>query len=117
MLRTGPDACRFGRCKPGPDRFTLLVTTTEDPGPPTCEASGCGLRGAIARANAVPETDDTIAFAVSGTIGLNAELPTMVGTAAIDGSVAIQGAPPLVVVDSAGKFRHLRSTGKLTYAV
>ncbi len=105
-VQTGPDTCAKGRCVAGPLRYTLLVTTTADPGPSTCDANGCSLRGAILRANEDVASADTIAFATGGTIALGGGLPEVQGALTIDASIIVTGTqPPPVTIDGGGKHR------------
>src|SRR5260370_5589839 len=96
---------------------TITVNTLTDPG--TTGDGLCGLREAIANANAKADTstgdcaagtgNDTIVFSVSGTIALASELP------AIQHVIEIDGTGQTISIDGGGSNRiFLNLSGALT---
>ena len=78
-------ACAAGKVDAGAAQaHYLTVTATSDPGSGTCGAT-CVLRDAIAEANSQGDADIIFAPAVTGTIKLGSELPTITGEVDIIG--------------------------------
>jgi CSLREA domain-containing protein len=74
----------YTRQKTVPQGFLLTVTTLEDHNDFSCDGTDCTLREAIQAANNFP-TEDTIDFAVTGTINLVSALPDISDSVAIEG--------------------------------
>jgi CSLREA domain-containing protein len=97
-----------------PQGFLLTVTTLDDHNDFSCDGTDCTLREAIQAANNFP-TEDTIDFAVTGTINLTSALPD------ISDSVVIEGpgeASLTVRRDSTDLFRifNVTTTGTATFS-
>lgn len=99
---------------PSPQGFLLTVNTLDDHNDFTCDGTDCTLREAIQVANNFP-TEDTIDFAVTGTINLATALPEISDSVAIEGP----GAELLIVRrDSTAMFRifNVTTTGTVTFS-
>lgn len=114
--KTAGETCVDGVCGSGKPFCDFLVTTLADSGTGACTAEACTLRDAIDAAMAATAAQaPTIAFAVEGTVALQAPLPTITRSVTIDGGAGAPAstATQRIWLDGGGLYRILSHKGGL----